>query len=253
MSKDLTFISMFIAGVISFISPCVLPLVPPYLTYLAGISINEIYRNSDNNSNIKVSVRNKVLINASFFVLGFSFVFISLGVGVSSIGLLIRSYRDILSIIAGFFIILMGLHFLKLVPINLFDHEARFQLSDHIIKRARLSASFLMGLAFAFGWTPCIGPVLATILGVASTSDSIGQGAIMLAIYSAGLGFPFLLASVFLNFFMNRLKYFKQQLIKVEQIMGSLLILTGIVFLKNGTQTIAFFLIDFFPLLTNNQ
>ncbi len=251
MSGDLTLYGIFLAGLLSFLSPCVLPLVPPYLTYLAGVSLDEMTHSSDGTAVINNSIRGKALTNAAFFVFGFTCVFVALGAGASSFSHVIRQNQEILSIIAGVIIILMGCHFLGLFKIGLMYREARFQVNDDLVRGASVAGSFVMGLAFAFGWTPCIGPILGVILGIASARDTVGEGAFMLGVYSLGLGVPFLLAALFAGPFMNFLSKFKRHLGSVEKAMGGLLVLTGILFLTGGMQTFAFFLLETFPVLQN--
>ncbi|MEL6752040.1 MAG: cytochrome c biogenesis protein CcdA [Pseudomonadota bacterium] len=247
MSADLTILGIFLAGMISFASPCVLPLVPPYLSYLAGASIDQLSGNGE--AIQRGRVRRKALANAALFVAGFSVVFVSLGAGASTIGLFMRQWQNELSIVAGIIIIVMGLHFLGVLRIGLLYREARFQVSDEAAKAAGGAGAFLMGLAFAFGWTPCIGPVLGAVLGVASARDSVGEGAGMLAVYSAGLGVPFLLAALFAAPFLAALQKYRRHIGVVEKIMGVALILTGILFLTGGMQVLAFSLLEAFPVL----
>src|SRR4028118_2342880 len=175
-----------LGGLISFLSPCVLPLVPPYLSFLAGTTFDQLSAGGDR------GVRRRAVLAALLFVAGFSTVFVLLGATASALGQAIRQYLDVLSTVAGIAIIVMGLHFLGLFRIGLFYREARFNLE----KPVGLWGAYVMGLAFAFGWTPCIGPVLAAILTVAGTEDSVSHGALLLAAYSAGLGIPFLLAAL---------------------------------------------------------
>lgn len=255
MSGDLTLYGIFLAGLLSFLSPCVLPLVPPYLTYLAGTSLDQIALASGpasaggGTAAVPRGVRRKALLNAIWFVLGFTVVFVALGAGASSLSVFVRQNQDVLSIIAGVVIILMGCHFLGLFKIGLMYREARFQVSDDLVKGASMAGSFVMGLAFAFGWTPCIGPILGVILGVASARDTVGEGAFMLAVYSFGLGVPFLLAALFAGQFMSFLARFRSHLGTVEKLMGALLVLTGILFLTGGMEKMAFFLLENFPAL----
>ena len=246
MSGDLTLIGIFFAGLLSFLSPCVLPLVPPYLTYLAGVSLDEI---APDDAQAAKEVRRKALINAGFFVLGFSCVFIALGAGASSLSLIVRQNLELLSTIAGIVIILMGLHFLGVFKIGLMYREARIQVDDDLVKGATVAGSFIMGLAFAFGWTPCIGPILGVILGIASARDTVGEGAFMLGVYSMGLGVPFLLAALFAGPFMRFLSRFRRHLGSVEKLMGALLVLTGILFLTGGMERFAYFLLETFPFM----
>ena len=185
MASDVTYSAATMAGLLSFLSPCVLPLVPPYLTFIAGTSLEEL-------SNERVGpARRDVMLAAVLFVAGFSTVFIALGATASIFGQLIRAYLDVLSYAAGFAIILMGLHFLGILRWTLLYREARLEVQ----KPVGLWGAYVMGLAFAFGWTPCIGPILAAILAVASSEETVGQGAVLLAFYSVGLGLPFLLAA----------------------------------------------------------
>jgi cytochrome c-type biogenesis protein len=174
-----------LGGLISFLSPCVLPLVPPYLSFLAGVSLDELQAGD------APGVRRRAVLTAFLFVAGFSTVFVLLGATASAFGLFVRQYVDVLSTVAGVAIIVMGLHFLGLFRIGLLYREARLSAS----KSVDVWGAYVMGLAFAFGWTPCIGPILAAILAVAGSEMSVARGALLLAVYSAGLGIPFVLAA----------------------------------------------------------
>ena len=244
MTGDISYLTAVIAGLISFVSPCVLPLVPPYLCYMAGTSLESLTNEPNSEGGVAVASTRTVVLPAVTFVLGFSTVFVALGAGASTIGALVRSQMDILSIVAGCIIIVMGLHFLGIFRIGFLYREARFQGGG-----AGLAGAFLMGLAFAFGWTPCIGPVLGVILGMASAKASVGEGATLLAIYSAGLGIPFILAAMFVGPFMNWMSRFRRHLGMVEKIMGGLLVLTGILFITGGLQRFSFWLLEMFPVL----
>ncbi len=246
MSVDITLVTVFFAGVISFLSPCVLPLVPPYLTYLAGVSVEEL---SSGTSDTSRALTNKILLNALMFVGGFTIVFVSLGAGASTIGVMVRQYSDILSVIAGLLIITMGLHFIGIFRIALLYREARYQVDSDVLRGASLGGSFLMGLAFAFGWTPCIGPVLGAILGVAGSRESVGEGAGLLALYSAGLGVPFLIAALFAGPFMTAMTGMKRHMRTIEIITGVLLVVTGLLFLTGGMEWMAYTLLEAFPAL----
>lgn len=246
MAGDITYFAALIGGAISFISPCVLPLVPPYLVYMAGTSLDTLTNSSieKEQQDAAKAARKRAVIHSLLFVLGFSCVFIALGASASTIGQWLREYQDILAKIAGVVIIIMGLHFVGLFKIGMLYKEARFQAkgSGHF-------GSYLMGVAFAFGWTPCIGPILGAILAMAGSSKSVGEGALLLGVYSAGLGIPFILAALFIGPFMNFLSKFKSKLGLMEKIMGLLLILTGIMFLTGGMEKLAFWLIEAFPAL----
>ncbi len=237
--QDITLPAVFLAGLVSFLSPCVLPLAPPYLTFLAGATLDELTGDVDK------AVRRRALRAAALFVLGFSTVFILLGATASAMGQVIREHLDVLGVVAGVIIIVMGLHFLGLFKIGLLYREARIQAGA----AAGPFGAYIMGLAFAFGWTPCIGPVLATVLAVAGREDSVGQGAFLLAVYSAGLGVPFLLAAFAMGPFIRFLKRFRAHMGLVEKTMGALLVLTGIAFLTGSMADMSFWLLDTFPAL----
>src|ERR671922_1045443 len=183
---DVSVPAAVLAGLISFLSPCVLPLVPPYLIYLTGATIEHV----THDETVQASKR-AVMASALMFVLGFSTVFVALGASASLIGSLIRAWSAELSIVAGIVIIIMGLHFLGLTRIGLLMREGRMPMP----KPVGLWGAYAMGLAFAFGWTPCIGPILAAILAVAASKETVTKGAGLLAVYSAGLGVPFLPAA----------------------------------------------------------
>ncbi|MEM1316646.1 MAG: cytochrome c biogenesis protein CcdA [Pseudomonadota bacterium] len=244
MTSELTLLTTVFAGLLSFLSPCVLPLVPPYLTYLAGSSLDELTGEQDSRT-----IRNRALGNAVFFVFGFTCVFVALGAGASTFSQVIRQNQDVLSTIAGIIIIAMGLHFLGVFRFALMYREARVQVSPEITRSATAAGAFIMGLAFAFGWTPCIGPILGVILGMASTSDTVGEGAFLLGVYSLGLGIPFILAALFAGPFLRFLQRFRRHLGTVERLMGVLLVLTGIAFLTGGMQAMAFWLLETFQAL----
>jgi cytochrome c-type biogenesis protein len=240
MNGDVTYLAALVAGLISFLSPCVLPLVPPYLVFLAGTSLE---RFADKEPELRVK-RDTVL--ASFlFVLGFSTVFVALGASASVIGSLIRAYSGPLATIAGVVIIVMGLHFLGVTKIGLMHREKRMQVT----KPVGLWGAYVIGLAFAFGWTPCIGPILAAILAVAASADTVSKGASLLAVYSLGLGIPFVIAAFAIEPFAAFLSRFKRYLHRVEQAMGALLVLTGIAFLTGSINTMSVWLLEAFPAL----
>ena len=240
---DISFITALVAGALSFLSPCVLPLVPPYLCYMAGVSVEQF---RDQGAAVRPQVRRAVLLAALFFTLGFSTVFVALGAGASSIGLVLRQNLDSLAKLGGFIIVLMGLNFLGVFRIALFSREARFASGG---KPATLSGAYVMGLAFAFGWTPCIGPVLGAILGVAAARDTVGDGALLLSIYSLGLAVPFWIAAAFSGSFMRFLSRFRRHLGRVEQAMGVLLVLTGIAFMSGFITNVAIWFQQSFPIL----
>jgi len=242
MIHDVSIPAALIAGLVSFLSPCVLPLVPPYLVYLTGATIERVA-----NDEASSASRGAVMISALMFVLGFSTVFVALGASASLIGTLIRAWSAELSIVAGIVIIVMGLHFLGLTRIGLLMREGRLSIP----KPVGLWGSYVMGLAFAFGWTPCIGPILAAILSVAAAEATVAKGAWLLAVYSAGLGIPFLIAAFMLERFSSLFSRMKRHLANVERAMGVLMVLTGIAFLTGAISNVSIWLLEMFPSLQN--
>ena len=229
-----------IAGLVSFLSPCVLPLVPPYLVYLTGATIEHL----ENAETVSAS-RRAVMMSALLFVLGFSTVFVALGASASLIGSLIRAWSAELSIVAGIVIIIMGLHFLGLTRIAFLMREGRLPIP----KPVGLWGAYVMGLAFAFGWTPCIGPILAAILSIAAAEATVAKGAGLLAVYSAGLGIPFLIAAFMVERFSSLFARMKRHLVSVERAMGVLMVLTGIGFLTGAVSSVSIWLLETFPAL----
>src|SRR5664280_2359795 len=221
MNGDVTYLAALIAGIVSFLSPCVLPLVPPYLVFLAGTSLE---RFADKEPEPRV--KRETVVAALLFVLGFSTVFVALGASASVFGSLIRAYSGPLATIAGVAIIVMGLHFLGLTQIALLHRQKRI----HVAKPVGLWGAYVMGLAFAFGWTPCIGPILAAILAVAASEQTVTKGAGLLAVYSVGLGIPFLIAAVMVEQFSSLFSRMKRHLATVERAMGVLMVITGVGF-----------------------
>jgi cytochrome c-type biogenesis protein len=255
MPIDVTHGGALVAGLLSFVSPCVLPLVPPYLCYMAGVSLDQLTGVGD-----KGVARHKVFFSALAFVLGFTTVFVTLGATASALGRWFQglfAYQltipwlggeplefSAIAVVAGAIIIVMGLHFLGLLRIPLLHRQARLDLGNH---PAGPFGSYFMGLAFAIGWTPCIGPVLATILAVAGSEQTVARGAVLLAVYSLGLGIPFLLAGFFAGAFMPFMRRFRRHIAKVEHVMGALLVVTGILFVTGQISTLSYWLLDMFP------
>jgi cytochrome c-type biogenesis protein len=240
MAADVSIFAALFAGLISFLSPCVLPLVPPYIAYLAGSSLERLA-----DAEAPPRVRRETMLAAVLFVIGFSTVFVALGAGASAIGSLLRLYSHELSIVAGIAIIVMGLHFLGLTPIALLHRQARVTLQKPV---GRWGA-YVMGLAFALGWTPCIGPILATILAVAASETTVMKGAGLLAVYSLGLGIPFIGAAFAVEPFAAFLARFRTHLGYVEKVMGGLLVLTGVAFLFGFFTQLNTWLLELFPAL----
>jgi cytochrome c-type biogenesis protein len=219
----------------------VLPLVPPYLTYLAGVSMEDLEIET------RSAARRDILLSSILFVLGFTTIFVALGATASAFGGVLRANLHILSWVAGAIIILMGLHFLGLLKVGLLYREKRAEIT----KPMGLFGSYVMGLAFAFGWTPCIGPILAAILAVAGTQETVPLGAALLATYSLGLGLPFIGAGLALGRFLAFVARFRRHFGKVEKIVGAMLVFTGIAFLTGGVQEMSYWLLELFPSLAS--
>ena len=242
MSADITFAAALFAGLLSFLSPCVLPLVPPYLVYLAGASLERFA-----DAEPEPQVKREAVFAALLFVVGFSTVFVAFGASASAIGAAVQMWSRELSIIAGVAIIVMGLHFLGITRFAFLMREKRARMSRPV----GLWGAYVMGLAFAFGWTPCIGPILAAILSVAAAEATVVKGAGLLAVYSAGLGIPFLLAAFMIERFSSLFSRMKRHLDTVERAMGVLMVITGIGFLTGSVSAISIWLLDTFPSLQN--
>jgi cytochrome c-type biogenesis protein len=237
-AMNVTIAAAVVAGMLSFLSPCVLPLVPPYLVYLTGTSLERFAE-----APTKPRLRGHTVLAAFIFVLGFATVFVALGAGASAIGALLRAYSYVLGKIAGIIIIIMGLHFLGVTPIAFLMREKRIGVA----KPVSLWGAYLMGLAFAFGWTPCIGPILGAILAIAGSEATVTRGAALLAIYSLGLGVPFLIAAVAVDAFAGFLTRFRAHLGLVEKAMGALLVIAGIAFFAGWITDFGSWLLQAFP------
>ena len=224
------------AGLISFLSPCVLPLIPGYISYISGSSINEL-----------IEKKNVNLFPIILFTVGFSIVFIFFGAASTLLGqvLLQNSYE--LRIVAGVIIVILSLHLIGIINIKFLNYEKRVQTD---IKRNFFSPA-LIGMAFAFGWTPCIGPILGSILVLASTEESLQQGILLLTFYSIGLAVPFILAGYLVQRFLVFSKNFRKNINKVSKIGGSILLITGILMITNHLQALGFYLLNIFPFLQN--
>ncbi len=227
----------FLAGIVSFLSPCVLPIVPPYLAYMSGISIKDAIDNEKPNS---------MFLPALFFVLGLSTVFLILGFTASALGTIFLSYQNKLNTIAGLLVMGFGLHFLGIIRIRLLEREARFEASS---QNGSAFAAYVLGLAFAFGWTPCIGPQLASILTLAASEGSLVRGTSLLAFYALGLGVPFLLVALFLSRLSTTLNWLKKNMQIIERIMGLLLWTIGFMILTGGFANFSFWILETFPSL----
>ena len=226
----------FFAGFISFISPCVLPLIPGYVSFICGTTLNDL----DNKS------KNFILKKSIFFSLGFSLVFISLGATATFIGIFLLQNSKILSIGSGIIIIFFGIYLLEIIKINFLNKN----FGNFNIKYSNnLLFPFIVGVGFGFGWTPCIGPILGSILAFASMEDSIYKGILLLSLYSLGLAIPFVLSSLLIKKFLIFSKSAKKYLIYIKKISGIILIITGILIVTGKLQILGFYLIEYFPIL----
>lgn len=239
MDLDVSILGAFVAGLLSFLSPCVLPLVPPYLCFLAGVSFDE-YANSSER------VTGSVFRTALAFVAGFTTVFVMLGATATVVGQALTRYLDSLAIVAGFVILLMGLHFLGWLRLSWLLTTTKIEIER---KLPGVLGGYLVGLAFAFGWTPCVGPVLAAILLMAAGNETVWQGAGLLLVYSLGIGLPFLAAALFAQPFLRLMTGAKRHMLLVEKVMGGLLVVTGLLFITGQMSSMAFWLLELFPSL----
>lgn len=226
------------AGIVSFLSPCVLPIVPPYLAYMSGVSLNDM---SD-----EAAARRKATIAALFFVLGLSTVFLFLGFTASAFGAFFLQNQELFAQISGLVVIVFGLHFLGVFRIKILDQEARLEAGD---KGGSSFGAYVLGLAFAFGWTPCIGPQLGAILSLAAGEASVTRGTVLLGVYALGLGVPFLLSAMFLTRAMGLMNRIKPYMHRIEQGMGVLLIVVGLALVTGAFSTFSWWLLEKFPAL----
>lgn len=231
------------AGMLSFVSPCVLPLIPAYICFLGGASLDELTAEGG----VDKAVQRRVFVSAFAFVLGFSTIFIILGATATAVSGFVASNMGILSKIAGVIIVIFGLHFMGLFKVGFLNFEKRFNIES---KPSGLVGSYVLGLAFAFGWTPCVGPVLATVLMVAAGSDSVAYGTSLLAAYAAGIGVPFLAAALAVKPFMSFMARFRKHMHKVEVTIGSLLVITGIAIFTGKLAEASQWLLDTFDIFT---
>jgi cytochrome c-type biogenesis protein len=229
---------VFFAGLLSFISPCVLPLIPGYVSFICGTTLNELDLKS----------KNFILKKSLSFSLGFSLVFISLGATATFIGSFLLHNSQILSVISGLVIIFFGFYLLELIKINFLNKN----LGNYNIKFSNnLSFPFIVGIGFGFGWTPCIGPILGSILAYASMENSVSKGILLLSVYSLGLAIPFMISSLIIKKFLIFSKKSKSHLNRIKKISGFILLITGILIVVGKLQVLGFYLIELFPFLQN--
>lgn len=230
-TPHISYIGAFIAGLLSFLSPCVLPLIPSYITYITGLSFSELDTEQPSEQ-----VRRKTILHSLAFVGGFTVVFVLLGASATYVGSFMQQHMDILRKAGGLLIIAFGIHVTGLVPLKWLLGEKRVSIKN---KPAGYLGSFLVGLAFAAGWTPCIGPILASILMIAATEEKVTQGIVLLLLYSIGLGIPFILSSVALNRFIILFNRFKKHIRLFEIITGFFLIVVGLLIFTNWLSILA--------------
>ena len=240
---EIGILTAFAGGIISFLSPCVLPLAPPYLAYLGGTTLDRI---SGEDQEVDPRLARHVFISACFFVAGLATVFVALGATASALGQMLLQHKVLLGQISGGIIVVLGLHFLHILRIPFLDREARF---DGPAKAGNHGTSYLIGIAFAFGWTPCIGPILGTILSLAAQEETILSGTLLLAVYALGLGVPFLIAAAFIGPFLRWARGFHRHLGLIEKLMGVLLVAVGLLMIFEQFERIAWWLLETFPVL----
>jgi cytochrome c-type biogenesis protein len=237
VGENVTLFAAFLAGFLSFISPCVLPLIPGYISFISGASLEDMRAGG-------LAARRQMLTRSLAFVLGFSVVFIALGASASAIGAFISGKLTILTKIAGILIILFGLHMMGVFRLAFLDNEKRAQTER---KPAGPVGAFLVGLAFAFGWTPCIGPILAGILVIAGSRETIGEGVLLLAVYSLGLGVPFLLTSIAIDRFFSVAAAIRRHYHAIELASGGLLVAIGVLIFTEQLTVIVRYLQPYLP------
>jgi len=241
MGFDITLYGALIAGLLSFLSPCILPIVPFYLSYMAGVSMNQI----TSDAGLDRAVRIKAFLSAVCFAAGVITIFMALGAAATSFGQLVREWFDILRWIAAAIIIAMGLHFLGVLRIGFLYRQFRADAGS--TSNMTYLGAYVIGLAFAFGWTPCVGPVLAAILMTAAGGESASEGAFLLFIYGLGMTLPFILAALFIGPFMRFMARFRRHLGTIEKLMGALLIIFGLLIATNSVNVIANWMLNFWP------
>ena len=225
-----------IAGLLSFLSPCVLPLIPGYISYISGNSLNEL-----------IEKKNTNLTPIILFSLGFSIVFIIFGAASTYLGKILLQNSHELRIAAGILIIIFSLHIIGIINLKFLNYEKRIQTKSN----TNFYSPILIGMAFAFGWTPCIGPILGSILALAATEDSINKGILLLFFYSFGLAIPFILSGYLIQKFLIFSKNFKRNIKLVSRLGGIILLITGILILTNQLQALGYYLLNIFPFLQN--
>ncbi len=240
---EVSIFAAFVAGIISFIAPCVLPLVPAYIFYISGVSVEELKSSEKTKGQTR-----KVILSSMSFILGFSLVFIILGATATALGQFLLDKINVIMRIAGIVIVIFGLHMVGLFRIKFLYYEKKIHVRS---KAITIGGAFLVGMAFAFGWTPCIGPILASILSLAATKDTIWKGILLLSIYSLGLAIPFLLTAIATNKFFKVFEKIKKHFRAIEIVAGIFLIIMGIMISLNYLTVLSALFSKWFPFLNN--
>ncbi|MBF0371731.1 MAG: cytochrome c biogenesis protein CcdA [Magnetococcales bacterium] len=245
--EDVSLLAAFVAGLLSFVSPCVLPLVPAYISFMTGISVDKMRgegEGAEPGNRWEASIQGGI--HSLFFVMGFSLVFIALGASATALGQTMLNHMAELAKVGGALIVIFGLHFMGVFKIGFLNLEARFNPQN---KPRGVWGAFMIGLAFAFGWTPCVGPILAAILALAGGQESVSEGVMMLGVYSLGLGIPFLIAGIAINTFFAFFTRIRKHMHKIEIVSGSLLVVVGLMIFFGDFNVISIWLLEMFPSL----
>ncbi len=242
MHESVSIVTAFLAGLFSFVSPCVLPIVPGYLSFISGVNLAEL-----RDGQAPRGLARRVAVTSVAFVLGFSTVFVSLGAAATLIGYYLQQYKRVLGMVGGVVIVVLGLHTAGIIQIKWLLYEKR---ADVKTRPLGLLGAYVVGLAFAFGWTPCIGPILGAILLYASQQQTVGEGVLLLSAYSAGLGIPFILAGLAVNAFFSASSRLKRHMQKVEWVAGALLVAVGVLLITDRLTLLAAWFSKLFPSLT---
>lgn len=237
---DISFAGAALAGILSFFTPCVLPMVPFYLCYMAGISMSEL----NSSGEISRGAQRRLVLSSIFFALGVTSIFVLLGMGATALGQVFAQWKGVLSYVAGAILLIFGLHFLGVLRIGFLYREARIESSA---APSNVLGAYLMGLAFGFGWTPCVGPALAAILMIASGFGDVVKGGMLLFVYGVSMTAPFVIAALFAKPFLSWMQRNRKYMAHVEKVMGGMLILFAILIVTGSVNVIANYMILIFP------
>ncbi len=232
--EQVTVLTALFAGFLSFVSPCVLPLIPAYLSFISGLSVEELKTTTN-----RAEVWRRVSFNSLAFILGFSVVFVALGASASAIGQFLQANKYMIEKVAGVVIVIFGIHFTGLFRIKWLDYEKKMNVQ---VRKVGLIGAFILGFAFAFGWTPCIGPILGAILAIAATQETIWKGIGLLFVYSMGLGIPFFLSGLFMNLFFSAFQRALKYMRVIEIVAGVFLIIVGVLVFTGKLAELTYYL-----------